>query len=240
MIIKQDDIQTLKVDLKKKENESEEYFKLGIGIPLTDRKVFMLFFLSWVFLDIPRPWTFFYPRFPGHISDVRNDIVAQALNVGCTHLLMMDTDQTFPPDIIHRLLSHDKDVVAGRVHRRYPPFDPIMYRGELHKYKHVSDEDIFSKKLIEVDATGCGCVLWKTKVFIDIPRPWFEFTPADPHTGNGSVGEDIGFCWKLKQAGYNIFVDTSLEIEHLALMAINKGTYLIFKKLADMNNVEME
>jgi hypothetical protein len=52
----------------------------------------------------------------------------QALVKRCTHLLMMDTDQTYPQDTITKLLSHDVTVCGAVIHRRYPPFEPILYR----------------------------------------------------------------------------------------------------------------
>ena len=110
---------------------------LGIGLPLTDDKVYVAFLDSWVLLDKP---TFVYlkPQFPAgstnSIAAVRNDIVQQALQNGVTHLLMMDTDQTFPADLIETLLAHDKPIVAAKVHRRYPPFDPILYYKKDEKF----------------------------------------------------------------------------------------------------------
>ena len=201
--------------------------KLGIGIPLTDDKVHSQFLDSWVLMERP-DFTYLRPSFRGPIAEIRNALTMQALEMGCTHLLMMDTDQEYPPNTITKLLSNDLDCVGAMVYRRYPPFDPVMMRrGSQGEFCQVPEEEMFSKKVIEVEATGCGCLMFRTEVFESIPYPWFEFMPAEgPGAG---MGEDVGFCVKLRNAGYKIFVDTSIEVDHLAIMSVNRAAYEIFK-----------
>lgn len=207
-------------------------FKLGIGFPVIDTQVYLQFFLSYIRMEKP-DYTIFVPtfphgEFPQNIAAARNSIVAQALHAGCTHLMMMDTDQIYPPDCLTKLLSHQKDIVGVRVHRRWPPFDVVMMRGEVGRYRHVPDDECFSGELVEVDATGTGCLLINTRVFLDVPQPWFEFEKTDD---GRPVGEDIAFCAKARRAGYRIFVDTSIEVGHLALLEVGRTTYELFKSL---------
>jgi hypothetical protein len=49
-------------------------------------------------------------------------------------------------------------------------------------------------------------------VFESVKYPWFELLPGE----NGKpVGEDIRFCHKMKQAGFHIAADTSIQVDHL-------------------------
>ena len=201
---------------------------LGLGLPITDSKVFTSFFTSFATMQKPDSCALLMPTFPGHIDAIRNTLVMKAVHEECTHLVMMDTDQNYPPDTITKLLSHKKDVVAGAVHRRYPPFDLILYTGGVSTYTHLPDETCYSGDLVEVSATGCGCVLYSMNVFFDIEKPWFE---TGVNQGGKVVGEDIGFCIKLKEAGYPIFVDTSIEIGHVTLFEVTRSTYELFKKM---------
>jgi hypothetical protein len=206
-------------------------FKLGIAFPLADRDVPAQFFVS-VLNMVPDEYCLLIPRFPaGKFADslcsVRNDLVEQALEKGCTHLLMADTDQVYPADTIEKLLSHEKDIVGVAVHRRWPPYDLIMMRGELGSYTHVPEAECYSGVLVPVDATGTGCLLFDTRVFLDIPRPWFEFGQAN---GN-PVGEDILFCSKARAAGFEIFVDTSIQVDHLTTLRVNRGTREVHRLL---------
>lgn len=204
-------------------------FKLGIGLPHTDKTVASYFFDSWVAMDKP-DFIYMRPPYTGYIGidKARNALVLDAFTSGCSHLLMMDTDQIYPPDTIPKLLSHGVDVIGGVVHRRYIPFDPIVYRGGIGEYVHVPDNEAYSGKLIEVDATGCGCILYNMEVFTKIQPPWFEIYQLE--TGK-DVGEDIGFCAKLREAGFRIFVDTSIEIEHMSVMGVTRHMYEWYKKV---------
>lgn len=203
---------------------------LAIGFPLVDPTVPVQFFTSFVCLEKPEAYTFLLPQFPhgpwsGSIADARNSLVEQAQQAGAKWLLMCDTDQTYPADALVKLLSHGKDVCGVRVHRRWPPFDPIFYRGTVGKYLSVPDEEAYSGDLIEVDATGTGCLLLNMELFDDLPYPWFSFSVVD---GN-AVGEDINFCSKVRDAGRQIWIDTSIEVGHLTTMEVGKTLHQLCK-----------
>ncbi|MFA7287321.1 MAG: hypothetical protein WC055_00430 [Melioribacteraceae bacterium] len=212
----------------------KENIRLGIGLPLVDDKVHTAFLDSFVMMKKPN-FVYIRPTFPSmQIDVIRNQLVKQALESGCTHLLMLDTDQVYhDPDMISKMLEHDKDVVSAIVHRRYPGFDPITLRGEPGKYLMVPDEEILAAReldnhLIEIDATGGGCLLYKTEVFLKIPPAWFEFSRTE---GGDVIGEDVNFCYKLKQNGYKIYCDTSIDIGHLSNLEINWATYRLYGHL---------
>lgn len=207
--------------------------KLGIGLPIIGHMGFNSFWIT--FTTIQKPdFTLFVPTLPGNefpdnIAASRNGIVLQALENECTHLIMMDTDQGYPVDTITKLLSHEKDVVGVNIHRRYPPFEPIMMRGQEDEYYHVPDKECYSGDLIEVDATGCGCVCYNMDVFYEIEYPWYEW---NARSKNGKpVGEDVLFCQKLKETGFSIYVDTSIEVDHFSMFAVNKAAYFMHKKV---------
>lgn len=210
----------------------ERLNKLAIGFPLVDPRIHINFFESFVCVEKPSSWVFLMPTFPhgplaGDLADARNSIVQQAQWEGCSKLWMIDTDQVYPTNTLNKMLSHDKDICGVRVHKRYPPFSPVFLRGAIGKFEYVSDEEMFSGKLIEVDATGTGCLLFNVAIFDSIPEPWFKF---DIHDGK-PVGEDIYFCTQAKKAGFKIWVDTSLEVEHLSTIAIGRGLYEFFRHL---------
>jgi hypothetical protein len=214
--------------------------KLGIGIPLTTDREWTQFWNSFLIMQKP-DYTFFRPQHRAPIDVVRNDLVAQALKADCTHLLLMDTDQVYhDQDMIFRMLEFDKPVLGTVVYRGYPPFDPLVFRFGEEGLVKVPDEEIFSGRLIEADAIGGGCILYKTEIFESIiPSPWFEdlsylSVGSDKH----GPGEDINICYKIRSAGAKIFVDTSILIHHLTLLAIDRGFYTLFKKLQQLKQKE--
>jgi len=206
-------------------------FKLGIGFPVIDKNVSLDFMVSFVTLEKPE-YTLLVPRFATgefyrDIAQVRNNLVDQALDEGCTHLWMIDTDQVYrDPKTIEKLLACDSMIAGGPVHRRYPPFDLILYRGTLGNYKYITDEIAYSGDVIDIDATGAGCLMFKMELFDQIKRPWFE-NWIHKDTGK-PVGEDIGLCHKARTAGMQIRADTSIKIGHMTLFEVTEETYKLF------------
>ena len=175
----------------------------------------------------------FVPKYPGQIDTVRNGLIEQALQAGVTHLWMTDTDQIYhDPDTLNKMLAHNKPIVSAPVYRRYPPFDPIMYRRHDDKqiqpvgFNEVS-EAVKDGKILDIDVTGMGCVLFDMKVFLDIEAPWFKLPEYDER----GPGEDIYFWKKANEAGYSIAADFSIKVEHMTTMAVGYDTYALFKNL---------
>lgn len=207
---------------------------VGLAFPVTNEVVPSLFWQSMMYMRIPKGSEILLPRFgfhPGDIAKVRSDMVTAAIDAGCTHILFMDTDQTYyDDDLIDRLMSHDKPIVGGKVHRRWPPYDPLLRRGD----DQVPDEEIDKGGLVEVDSTGTGCLLIDINVFLDIGKPYFETVRDD--AGNVTAGEDVNFCRMAKKAGYEIHVDCDVKIGHLTTVEVGQGLYEIFKKIRGAKN----
>src|SRR5689334_5859802 len=59
------------------------------------------------------------------VAIVRNQCVAASQLIKATHILFLDSDMTFPLDVLKRLLAHNKDIVGALYARRRAPFGPI-------------------------------------------------------------------------------------------------------------------
>ncbi len=220
--------------------------KLAIAVPLTAEMTYRQFLFSFVkviteymssLVRSGKPISFdvLMPDFPCQVDAARNNLVQQALLSGCTHILMMDSDQIYATtDMIEKMLAHNKPVVGAKVHRRYPPFDPLLLRGDIGKLYQVPDDEVqnidgsFESELM-VTYTGTGCILYDMKIFSDtIPDKWFQFKTGD---AGQPIGEDIVYCEKLRDMKIPIIVDCSMDIKHLTLLAVDWGTYQLFKKI---------
>jgi len=236
--------ETLKHDQKtywkrKIKRNKKNGMRLGIGWPITNSMIHANFVFS--FNNIKKgDYDFFVPHAPGSIAAVRNDIVVQALHTGVTHLWFTDTDQTyFDADTLEKLISHKKPIVSVPVFRRYPPFDPIMFRrnedGSVADIPYEEIKDAMdNKKTLDVDITGMGSVFFDMEVFTNIDRPWFEL----PEYGKPGLGEDTFFWKKANEAGYSILTDCSINVEHLTTMGIGYNTYVMFNTLLKGNRSE--
>lgn len=198
--------------------------RLAIGVPLSFPTVPSAFLRSFLLMEKP-DYIYIQPE-NGPIDTLRNDIVEKALSEGASHVIMCDADQIYPVDTITKLLAHNLPVVAAKVPRRYPPFDPIILRLTASGYMPLGIGDYEKNSLVECDAVGTGCILYHADIFKKIPYPWFEFK-KHPDTGL-VIGEDIGMCQKIKKLGYKIHVDTSIDVGHLATMIVTEATHKLW------------
>ena len=64
-----------------------------------------------------------------------------------------------------------------------------------------------------------GCMMIKTDILKNLPKPWF-YHQYNKETDNFS-GEDIWFCNTATQNGYNVWVDAdvSMKLAHIGVKA---------------------
>ena len=63
------------------------------------------------------------------LPNLRVDIVRTALAAKSSHVLWLDSDQTYPKDTLHRLIARDVDVVAANVATKSIPASPTARRA---------------------------------------------------------------------------------------------------------------
>lgn len=164
------------------------------------------------------------------LPNLRNEIVVDALDRKCTHLLWIDSDQTFPDDTVHRLAAHHCLVVGANVATKAaPPYCAPTARKRSEKHERAGDIAYTmenSKGLEEVWRLGTGVMLMDMRIFGRIPQPWFEYRWEKE---NGAlVGEDWVFCEKLEKLGTSIWVDHDLSklVGHLGPLNFNHDLVL--------------
>ena len=141
----------------------------------------------------------------------RQQLVIEALETNPTHILWLDSDMKFPADILTRLLTHGKDIVACNYSTRVEPLYPVAFTSE----GDLEDRLYNKTGISNVFAVGLGCMLVNTNVFKEIESPYFCVEWNEDYTN--LVGEDIYFCKKLKDKGYDILIDNeaSQMIAHI-------------------------
>ena len=200
---------------------------LAVGIPLSFTHVPSPFFHSFALME--KPDFNYIPINGGPVDEMRNLIVREAQQLGCTHLIMMDTDMVYHHKTLTRLMAHRLPVVGALCFRRYPPFDPLMFRGDINAYELIEEWE--NNSLVEVDATGTGCLMFDMSIFDALPYPWFRFRNNPDPRSLGIVGEDIGLCSDLRRKGYKIFVDTAIPAGHLGMLEVNRETWDLYKAM---------
>jgi hypothetical protein len=69
---------------------------------------------------------------------------------------------------------------------------------------------------VEVGGVGFGFVAMKQGVFENIPRPWFNIKKVTwpEHGFPTNVGEDYSWCYNAMSAGYKIWIDPLVKVNH--------------------------
>jgi GT2 family glycosyltransferase len=147
-------------------------------------------------------------------------LVHQARNSifrGCKddYLLFIDTDLAFSADSIERLLALDKDIVGGLYYSRKAPHLPLAFHlkdGRYHNIMEVPD------KPFQCDSVATGFMLIKKKV-IDAFRDQLKVKAENPfdfmrRDAEFELGEDMAFCKRAKDLGFEIWCDPTIELLH--------------------------
>lgn len=175
------------------------------------------------------------------VSDLRNEAVRVARAQGCTHILFLDADMTWPADVLMRMLAHhDKGIVSGLYFLKTWPHWPVALKrarvshetlGVDYDYDKVG---VFEEGLIPEQLVGMGCTLIPMAVFEAMAEPWFEYR-QDPE-GRWTVTEDVPFCQKAAAVGCPIFLDPTVKCGHVAQHPIKQPWYE--RSLAEMQMLE--
>jgi glycosyltransferase involved in cell wall biosynthesis len=146
----------------------------------------------------------------------RNNLIKKAKEVKSDYVLWLDSDMMFPPTTALRLLEHNKDIVACNYMRRSKPLKTVAYTN-LNDWDSWLPMEIHDE-LIKVEGVGMGCMLMKLDMFDKLEKPYFEFRYKEDT--EDYFGEDFILLGKLRELGYDVFIDT-----YLSMMVKHVGNY---------------
>lgn len=160
-----------------------------------------------------------------YIAKARQDLVLGALKRDVTHILFLDSDMTFPRDLLTRLLRHNLPIVGINYAKRRIPTEFVAIKHVSRESDALGIEDGVNLRegsehcptyedstgLEEVDAAGFGAMLIRSEVFWSMEPP--HFSSGWDEKNKRWVGEDVYFCLKARQEGFRTFVDHDLSKE---------------------------
>jgi FkbM family methyltransferase len=159
-------------------------------------------------LVVPKGYITKFQYFYGYqIDQIRNLIAEWGKHFD--YLFCVDSDISFSPDTLVKLLGHNKDIVAGIYIQRKPDQHTLeVYTNG----KNTPYEEIVGKDLVEVEASGFGCILINSNVLRAMEYPHFVYKSAIDHAF--TLSEDVYFCKKAAALGFKTYVDPNIVCDH--------------------------
>jgi len=180
------------------------------------------------------------------IHEARNQVVDQfaQLDQQPEWLLMLDSDMTFEPDLLERMMAyaHPERVPilgglcfgGGRVNDPFPTIYRLTQEGNYASLDKVHDYP--RDALVKVGATGAACLLVHRQVYAAMhkafgtladgrmnPSPWFA---EGVFGANGeSWGEDTAFCLRAHALSIPVHVHTGIKLGHVKDQIIDEQFY---------------
>lgn len=146
----------------------------------------------------------------------RNRLANKAINENYTHVLWLDSDMVFDEQVVDDLMEVGKEMVCGAFVSRRPPYGPCIYTSiEKNKIEKVKD---FGLRPFRVDGCGFATVLTSVDLLQAVTQKYGTcFQPTDYY------GEDLAFCWRAKQLGYEIWCEPTVRVGHIAHVPVYPG-----------------
>lgn len=152
-------------------------------------------------------------------------------------ILMLDTDHTFAPDLLSRLLGlmkrYDAKVISGIYQYKFPPHAPVVNAWTPEgRLVPILDWDR-EAEILEIGAIGAGNLLVRREVF-DAIRKKFNCNPFDIIQG---LSEDYSFFWRCKELGIPCYLAPKVECHHVIGHVLSVEDY---KPWEEIRKVEAE
>ena len=165
------------------------------------------------------------------VYDARNQITKYALSQDFNFVLWLDSDMTFDPDLMEKLMADiegaedgiKKDAVTGLCFGRRPPFKPCIYKrlvvdqdGNMIRPVAENWMDYPRDQMFEIEACGFACLLMRIDMLQTMGIYGVPFYPV------GGMGEDLTFCWRARKLDLKFHCDSRLKIGHIMRLSVDE------------------
>ena len=138
-------------------------------------------------------------------------------------ILWIDSDIAWTPEDVLKLYESDKDIISGAY---LLASGEVMAYPKLLKQSYVYNEVLEMTEPIKVEGAGFGFICIKQGVFEALERPWFQASEITHPDDDGVertfkiMGEDLSFCHRAGQRGFEIWFDPTVRVIHHKTMRL--------------------
>lgn len=161
----------------------------------------------------------------------RNEIVKHFLNTDYEWLWMIDSDTILPteylnmaPNFIDWLTVQRKPIILGWYPRKSDPGRTEIFMEGYEGYPAAARWNCselaqrIGEHFIPIKGGGFGCAIVHREVFETLEYPYFKYSTYDDGT---FLSEDLYFCTKAREAGYQVWTMPILGCGHVSKQLIN-------------------
>ena len=150
----------------------------------------------------------------------REQLARRAVDKNYTHMLVLDDDMVFAPNILDIMMGRRQSIVCTNyLIKTDPPakspFVAVSLEGERIPTKRGDTG------LVPIAYSGFGVSLFEVEVLRKVPQPWFmpDFSPEKSEY----TTEDNPFYRKAREAGFKVYLDqdASQLVSHIGQYAWN-------------------
>jgi len=139
-----------------------------------------------------------------------------------THMLFVDCDMVWDPDHVKKLIEADKPIVSGLYYglnrETGEKFPTALMRWDDGSYRPLHRPP---KGLKKVDGVGMGLTLIKREVLEALKPDAKTLWPfAETVIDGRALGEDLTFCLRAKQEGFDTWVHGDARVGHVKSVII--------------------
>ena len=145
----------------------------------------------------------------------RDRLAGRAVNHHFTHVLWLDSDMVFEPELLEDLQFCGKDFVTGIAHGRRKPFVSCLFKNIDLNHLEIWKLEDYPTEAFEVAGCGMACCLMSTEIIKQVMiANGTAFNPMPQY------GEDISFCKRARALGFRIWAEPTVRLGHIAHIAI--------------------
>ena len=148
------------------------------------------------------------------IYAARDAVAEKAINGGYTHILWLDADMVFEKDLVDKMLEIKKPFVTAICYSRRYPYKPCIFKHLAPSKRYESPKE-YPSEIFQIGGCGFACVLMEVEMLRKMKKLHYQMFMPTP-----DLGEDLAFCKRATDFGYELWADSNLRVGHIGHIPI--------------------
>ena len=153
------------------------------------------------------------------IYSARNMIAENAIRYGFDRVFWLDSDIIFEPDTLMKLsadMDNGYDFISGVYFMKTTPTKPVVYSDLWYTVTQneatagATNVINIPDRIFECAGAGFGCVMTSVLLLKKLVERY-----GAPFTPMMGLSEDLAFCWRAKQTGFDLWCDGRIKCGHI-------------------------